>query len=178
MTILMLLLLAVALGADAISLCVGIGMAGIRRKQIYLLTFTIGIFHVIMPVAGYYIGEVVGGYLDRAAAIIGALILIYLGVRMIKEVFSEEGETQILLTNTWGLIVLAGSVSMDALSVGFTLGVKDVNLMQAAIIFGLVAGLMTYLGLTFGKFIGSKIGNKAQLFGGLILIGIGISFLF
>lgn len=170
--------MAIALGADAMSLCLGIGMAGIRRAQIYILTATIAAFHVLMPIIGFLIGELVGGYLDRAAAIIGALILIFLGGRMIKEVLSNKEQTKILLTNTLGLLVLAASVSMDALSVGFTLGVRDVNLIQAAAIMGIVAGIMTYIGLVFGRYIGQKMGDRAQIVGGIILIGIGISFLF
>ncbi|MTI80615.1 MAG: manganese efflux pump [Firmicutes bacterium] len=178
MSLITLFLLAAALGTDAMSLCVGIGMAGVRKKQIILLTATIAVFHVIMPIIGYYIGELVGTYVDKAAAIVGAAILIFLGARMIKNSFSEEEESKVLLANTGGLIVLSGSVSMDALSVGFTLGTQDVNLYQAAVVMGAVAGVMTYAGLRFGNFVGNKIGQRAQIVGGVILIGIGIRLLF
>ncbi len=175
MTLITLLLIAAALGTDAMSLCVGIGMSGATRRQVWLLTGTILIFHIVMPVIGYYIGEFVGSYVDRAAAVIGALVLIFLGVRMIKEAVGDKaGEQKVLLANTGGLLILSGSVSMDALSVGFTLGTAEVNIVQAALTIGVVAGLMTYLGLSFGRFVGEKIGDRAQVFGGIILIGIGI----
>ena len=175
MTLITLLLLAAALGTDAMSLCVGIGMAGATRRQVWLLTGTIFIFHIVMPVIGYYIGEFVGSYVDRAAAVVGALILMYLGVRMIKEALSGKADEQkVLLANTWGLLILSGSVSMDALSVGFTLGTTGVNIVQAALTMGAAAGLMTYAGLSFGRFVGEKIGDRAQIFGGVILIGIGV----
>lgn len=133
-----------------------------------------------MPIIGYYIGELVGSYVDRAAAIVGALILLYLGVRMIKNGFTGDGEDEQkqMLGNTGGLLVLSGSVSMDALSVGFTLGTQDVNLMQAALVMGVVAGIMTYTGLNFGRFVGEKLGEKAQIIGGVILIAIGIRLFF
>ncbi len=179
MTITTLLLLAAALGTDAMSLCVGIGMSGVTRQQVFLLTFTILIFHIVMPVIGYFVGEFVGSFVDRAATIVGALLLIYLGLRMIKEALQgEAGEQKILLANTGGLLVLSAGVSMDALSVGFTLGTLDVNLVQAALIMGAVAGLMTYLGLSFGRFVGEKIGSRAQIVGGIILIAIGIKLFF
>ncbi|MBO8137821.1 MAG: manganese efflux pump [Desulfotomaculum sp.] len=178
MSLATLLLLAAALGTDAMSLCVGIGMSGVIRRQILILTFTIALFHVIMPIIGYHIGELVGTYVDRAAAIAGALLLIYLGARMLKNAFSAEEESRVLLATTGGLVVLAGSVSMDALSVGFTLGTQEVNLYQAAAVMGAVAGIMTYSGLAFGDYVGSRIGNKAQIVGGIILIGIGIKLIF
>ncbi|MBM7853745.1 putative Mn2+ efflux pump MntP [Desulfohalotomaculum tongense] len=178
MSLVTLFLLAAALGTDAMSLCVGIGMSGVLRRQVYVLTFTIAVFHVIMPIAGYYAGELVGRYIGRAAAIAGALLLIYLGVKMIKDMLSEEEEQKILLANTGGLVMLAASVSMDALSVGFTLGTRTVNLYQAAAVMGAVAGMMTYAGLTFGRYVGNKIGRRAQMAGGIILIGIGIKLFF
>ena len=76
------------------------------------------------------------------------------------------------------LVLLGASVSMDALSVGFTLGTQQVNLLLAAGVIGLVAGLMTACGLVFGRFLGNRVGERAQLLGGLILIGIGIKLLF
>ncbi|MEG6617450.1 manganese efflux pump MntP family protein [Peptococcaceae bacterium 1198_IL3148] len=176
MSLITLFLLAVALGTDAMSLCIGLGMSGVKRRQIWLLTISITIFHILMPIIGYYIGELVGSYVDRAAAIVGALILLYLGARMIKNGLTGKGEDdqKQLLTNAGGVMVLSGSVSMDALSVGFTLGTQDVNLIQAALVMGVVAGAMTYIGLNFGRYVGSKLGEKAQIIGGIILIGIGI----
>jgi putative Mn2+ efflux pump MntP len=174
-----LILLAAALGTDAMSLCIGLGMSGVQKRQIWLLTITIAIFHISMPIIGYFIGELVGSYVDRVAAIVGALILLYLGIRMIRNgLTGDGGEQKILLANTGGLVLLSGSVSMDALSVGFTLGTLEVNLIQAALVMGVVAGIMTNIGLNFGRFVGNKLGDKAQVLGGLVLIGIGIRLFF
>jgi len=65
-------------------------------------------------------------------------------------------------------------VSMDALSVGFTLGTRQVNLLFTAGIIGAVAGMMAFTGLVFGRFLGGRIGGKAQLLGGLVLVIIGV----
>jgi len=179
MSLLTLFLLAVALGTDALSFCICLGISRVTWRQVWLLTITILIFHILMPVTGYYIGDLVGSYVDRIAAIVGALILLFLGVRMIKQGFTGDGEDQkILLANTTGLLILAASVSMDALSVGFTLGTQEVNLWQAAIVIGVVAGIMTYMGLSFGRRAGNWLGDKAQIAGGAILIAIGIKLFF
>lgn len=180
MSFLTLMVLAVALGTDAFSLCVGIGLAGVNRRQIMLISVTVLIFHIIMPLAGWVVGEFAGSLLGRAAAITGSLLLVYLGVRMVWSTWRNGGESNpsVIRFSTWGLILLGASVSMDALSVGFTLGTRQVNLLLAAGIIGIVAGAMTAGGLVFGRFLGSWVGEKAQFLGGLFLVGIGVKLFF
>lgn len=169
------LLLAVALGTDAFSMCLGIGMTGVRRSQIFLISITILLFHIAMPLIGWYAGHLAGSLVGRAAGIAGALVLMYLGGRMLWDVHKCDREApKVALVNTWGLLLLAASVSMDALSVGFTLGTVKANLILVAMVFGVVAGLMTFAGLLLGHVLGRWAGEKAQLAGGLILLGIGV----
>lgn len=171
--------LAVALGTDAFSLSIGLGMAGINKRNTIILSITVLIFHIVMPLLGVWAGEIFGSLLGKTANIIGALVLIGLGLKMIKDSFSDEEEEnpQILLANTKGLVLIAGSVSLDALSVGFSLGTQNVNLTVTSLTIGLVAGLMTAAGLVFGRFIGGWIGDKAKIIGAVILLGIGAKFL-
>ncbi|MDD4335089.1 MAG: manganese efflux pump MntP family protein [Desulfotomaculaceae bacterium] len=176
-----LIILAVALGADAFSLCLGIGMAGVNRKQILIISITVLIFHIFMPLAGWYTGELAGALLGRAASLIGAALLIYLGCRMIWDSSRRKGrETGIRIYNfnAWGLALLGASVSMDALSVGFTLGAQQVDLLRTAATIGLVAGIMTAAGLACGRFMSSLVGERAQFLGGVILITVGIKLIF
>ena len=180
MSFITLIILAVALGTDAFSLCVGIGMAGINRKQMFLIILTVLVFHVFMPLAGWYTGELAGNLLGRAASVIGSLLLIYLGFRMIQAALLKDqgAEIKIMKFNLLGLALLGASVSMDALSVGFTLGAQQVDLLRTALTIGLVAGAMTAAGLFLGRFISSVVGERAQLLGGIILVGIGIKLFF
>ncbi len=180
MTLTTILLIAVALGTDAFSLCIGLGMGGVTPKQIAIMTGTVLLFHIGMPLLGVYAGEIFGSVVGHVASYAGALVLLYLGIKMIygslkKNV--EEGPN-VLLTNTVGVVFLAGSVSMDALSVGFTLGTQHVALGQAALIIGLIAGLMTLGGLLLGQKVGGWIGEKAVIIGGLILLVIGVRLFF
>lgn len=171
-------LLAVALGTDAFSMCLGIGMAGVRRIQMFLISGTILVFHVLMPLAGWYAGQLAGSLAGKAAAIAGALVLMFLGARMLWDVYKKDPEDpKVAVVNTWGLILLSISVSLDALSVGFTLGTYKVNLLMVALAFGIVAGLMTFAGLLLGRLLGHWVGERAQLVGGLILFGIGVKLL-
>ena len=174
-----LLALAVALGSDAFSLCVGIGMAGVTRRQITIVSLTVLIFHIFMPLLGWYAGGYLGSKMGRAASIAGAALLVYLGLKMIWDVLKPgDDEPKFIITNTGGLLLLSASVSLDALSVGFTLGTQQVSLALAAGVIGLVAGGMTFAGLTLGRTVGDWIGNKGELIGGIILAGIGIKLFF
>ncbi|BAF61008.1 MAG: manganese efflux pump [Pelotomaculum sp.] len=175
-----LMALAVALGTDALSLSVGIGLTGISRRRILQISATVLLFHIFMPLTGWLVGEFTGSLIGRAAAVIGSLLLVGLGVKMIWAAWRNGGETEPSLVrfNFWGLLLLGASVSMDALSAGFTLGTRQVNLLLAAGVIGLVAGAMTAGGLVFGRFLGSRVGERAQLLGGLILVGIGIKLFF
>jgi len=175
-----LMVLAVALGTDAFSLCVGIGLAGVNRRQITLISVTVLLFHILMPLTGWVVGEFAGSMLGRAASIIGSLILVYLGMRMVWSTWRNGGEPEpnVVRFSFWGLILLGASVSLDALSVGFPLGTPQVNLLLTAGIIGIVAGAMTAGGLVFGRFLGSWVGEKAQFLGGLILVGIGVKLFF
>lgn len=179
MSLLTLLALAVALGSDAFSLCIGVGIAGVTRRQIAIVSLTILIFHIFMPLLGWYAGGYLGSKVGQGAGFAGAALLVCLGTKMIWDALKPGNcEPKFVITNTGGLLLLSASVSMDALSVGFTLGTQQVSMVLAAGVIGLVAGLMTFVGLTMGKFVGCWIGDKAELAGGFILAGIGIKLFF
>lgn len=151
-------------------------MTGVRRMQILIISLTVLLFHIVMPLVGFKVGELAGGLLGRAATVAGALLLFYLGIGMVRDALRKDPEEppRIMLFNNWGLFLLGASVSMDALSVGFTLGTQRVNLLLTVLVFGLVAGLMTFSGLVLGRSLGRWVGERAQLLGGLILLGIGV----
>ncbi|MEW6183122.1 MAG: manganese efflux pump MntP family protein [Bacillota bacterium] len=173
------ILLAAALGIDAFSVCLGIGLAGISRRRGYLLIATIAAFHVVMPLIGWWVGEALGEYLGRLAGMIGAALLFFLGGRMIYTAVRSGAQrrARALRPGIPGLVAVGVSVSMDALSVGFTLGVYRFEPFTVVGTIGIVAGLMTALGLGLGRVISVLVGRRAQFAGGLILFGVGFSLL-
>lgn len=180
MTLFTLFLLAVALGTDAFSMCLGLGMVGVNTRQIVAVSLTVLAFHVLMPLVGWFVGDLAGTLLGRAASIAGALVLIYLGARMLYSAWKGDGEVEHrdALVSTGGLLFLAASVSMDALSVGFSLGTQRVDLPLTVGVIGVVAGLMTCTGLVLGRFIGARFGERAVGVGGALLVGIGVKLFF
>lgn len=182
------IMVAVALGTDAFSLAAGLALGGLRGRRVAYFTAIVGIFHIIMPLAGLCFGLLMGRLLGRVAAIIGALVLAVIGGLMLREAFTARREAgglaakilraapgQAGVVGGLGAIVLmAGSVSLDALSVGFGLGAISVNLPLTVLTMGFIAALMTALGFLAGRRLGGYLGGRAEIFGGLILIAIGI----
>ena len=186
-------LLAVALGMDAFSMAVGLGVTGVRRKHIFLISGVVCLFHVLMPLAGWTLGAITGNAVGRFAGVFGAAVLIIMGLAGILEVveanriqagpghgfgFGSFRPRLHVARGLLGLLVLAGSVSLDALSVGFGLGTFGAELWLTLIMFGTAAGLMTAGGFLFGRNLGQWLGNKGDLAGALILLLIGIKMLF
>jgi len=187
-----LMALSIALGTDAFSMALGIGTTGIRIRRVLEISLVVSIFHVFMPLIGLLIGAFLGKVVGHVATVVGALIVIFIGVQMLWESFKPQliklglasgkgaGDTAKMqvATGFWALSMLAGSVSMDALSVGFSLGTFKANLGTTVLVMGIVSGVMTAAGFLFGRQLGSWLGSKAQALGGIVLLIIGVRLLF
>lgn len=170
-------MIAVALGMDAFSLGIGIGMQGLTISQILKVSTTIGIFHIIMPLVGVAIGHYLSTMIGDVATVIGGSLLVFLGLNMIWSSFAEKDGHSLNQIAGIGLLLLAFSVSIDALSIGFSLGLFSVDIWFAILLFGLMGGVMTALGLSIGTKIGHWLGEYGEIFGGIILLVFGIKFL-
>lgn len=194
MSFALIIAVAVALGADAFSVALALGITGINKGMVIRLSLIVALFHVIMPLTGLWVGESLGHLLGHLANVIGGLVLLWLGGRMIWRVARPKTETYSFqegrkLINRaklpagasltgFGPYLLAASVSMDALSVGFSLGTYGTNVALTVLTMGVTAGLMTGSGLVLGKLLGSRTGDKAELLGGTVLFLIGLRLMF
>lgn len=174
--VLTLLCIAAALGFDAFSLGLGIGLKGIRLRDILKLGFVIGLFHVLMPIGGLLTGQIVSGLLGHVASTAAGVLLILLGGHMIYSSLKGDEVRSFDHRSLWGLLVLALSVSIDAFSVGITLGMFSADLWLTIMLFGLLGGLMSMLGLFLGKKVSGNLGEYGEAFGGAILLVFGVLF--
>jgi len=166
---------AVALGMDAFSFSLALGLIGIRNSMALRLALIVAVFHVFMPLIGLWAGRQLGTLFGDIAIGIGALILFWLGGKMIIGALrNDHNKSSIPNLNGWGIYALAGSVSLDALSVGFSLGTFVSNILRATLIMGVIAGVMTAGGVLIGRKVGDWLGSKAEALGGIILVLIGI----
>ncbi|ADY57549.1 UPF0059 membrane protein yebN [Syntrophobotulus glycolicus DSM 8271] len=170
---------AVGLGMDAFSFALALGLTGIRKAFVWRMVLTIALFHVFMPWAGFCLGSMAGDLFGIVASVFGAILVVALGLKMIYNVLKGNGDSiQVAGLQSWRLYVLAFSVSLDAWSMGFSLGTMVNDILRAIIIIGLTAGIMTGGGILLGNKLGTGLGSNAQVLGGCILLGIGIKMCF
>ncbi|MGZ9586332.1 manganese efflux pump MntP [Paenibacillus marinisediminis] len=171
------IVMAVALGFDAFSLCLGIGFRGVRRLHMLRISFMIALFHLIMPLVGVLTGKWMSAMLGQITGFVAGALLALLGAHMIYN--SLKGESSgFMSTATWvGTIFFALSVSVDSFSVGVSLGMFQSDLWTTIVAFGLFGGLMSVVGLILGNHIGQRIGEYGEAAGGAILLTFGILFL-
>lgn len=99
-----LLMIGTALGMDAFSLGIGMGMRGIRLLTIAKVSLTIGLFHIVMPLIGIGLGLFLTAYVGNIASYIGGFILVALGLHMLWDsLFSVDARGPLLKTTFWGL---------------------------------------------------------------------------
>lgn len=184
-------LLSLALGTDLFSVAIPIGMKPMGLKIVFRAAITFALFHIVLILAGYYMGHFMGAMVERMgtynfdypimaignwASILGALVLTGLGIYMIKEnvcpgVRKEEKQHPL---QGAPLFLLATSVSIDALAAGFSMGMMDVDLIRLSFILGTVIFIIGVVGLSVGHRVGQCIGKRAEVVGGIVLILLGL----
>ncbi|MGV8058220.1 MAG: manganese efflux pump MntP family protein [Smithellaceae bacterium] len=180
MNLITIFLLAVALGVDAFSVAIGIGAAN-RKKSwapVWRLSLAFGIFQFVMPLIGWLAGSTVVELIESFDHWIAFALLALVGGKMIREGFEKESnEEKADQTQGWSLLLLSIATSIDALAVGFSFSVLKTPILFPALIIGIVCFFMTAVGMIFGKGLAKLFGKKVEIFGGVVLIAIGIKIL-
>lgn len=188
------LVLSIALGMDLFSVTIPIGMKPMNLLVIFRAALIFAVFHIVLILTGYHMGHSLGAIIENLgadqirypmivmqnwASILGALVLVGLGVHMIRENFHNEveetGKSHPL--QGFSLLLLAVSVSLDALAAGFSMGMMDVDLLLLSCILGAIIFSIAIAGLTLGRQVGQYIGKRAELMGGVVLIFLGLHIL-
>ena len=175
MTILELFLIAVGLACDAfvVSITLGLKYQHLNLLNKLKIAFTFSTLQVIMPMLGFLVAYNFNSSVTFLTKFIAFLILSLIGLNMIinKE---EDLNYNISLKN---LLILGIATSLDAFAVGLSFAFLKVNMFLSLSLIGLVTFLMCFTGPYLGNYFGSKISNKPQVVGGIILIIIGFKIL-
>lgn len=171
-----LVIMAAALGMDAFSVGLGMGMYKLRLQKIFEIGLMIGLFHVWMPLVGIFAGKLLSEKFGSLASWIGGLLLIILGVQMIWSSLKKEAES-IITPVGFGLLLFALSVSLDSFSVGLSLGIYGAKTVMVILCFGIVATVQTWAGLLLGRKVRGWLGTYSEALGGAILLAFGIKLL-
>lgn len=175
MEFLIVIIIAISLSMDAFSLSLAYGTLGISKKQIYLISIIVGLFHFFMPLIGLFIGNKMFSIFSVNTNYIVFIILIVIGIEMIYESIKKEKTLKIM--QTLEIFLFAFAVSIDSFSIGLTLTTINKHYVISALIFSLTSFIFTLLGLKLGNKLKILIGKLSTTLGGILLIIIGISYI-
>ncbi|MGZ5453638.1 MAG: manganese efflux pump MntP [Candidatus Aminicenantales bacterium] len=174
--------IAVALAMDCFAITLGMACSarGLTMRQAVRMGAYFGGFQLVMPVIGWLAGDRLLGIIQNFDHWVAFGLLALIGGRMIYEsveMSDEEKAGRPDQTRGKRLLILALATSIDALAVGLSLGVVRTSILYPAAVIGVTSFVLTVVGAKLGPVVGRIFGKRAELVGGLILIGIGVKIL-
>ena len=170
--------LSMAMDAFAVSLGVGANRQSEGVRPTFRISFHFGLFQFLLPVIGWFAGLTVASYIKAYDHWVAFALLVFVGGRMIHSGFGNEEETSKKdPSRGWTMVLLSVAVSIDALAIGLSLALVNVDIWVPAVVIGIVTGLVSLLGLRLGSGLGRKFGKRMEVIGGVVLIIIGVRIL-
>lgn len=169
-----LLAIGLAMDAFAVSICKGLALKHAELKHMIIIGLWFGIFQAVMPIIGYFLGNSFYSYISEFDHWIAFALLVLIGANMIRESLSKDEEEVDDNIGFRTMLILAIATSIDALAVGISLAMDNSNIYVSALIIGVITMVISMVGVKIGAKVGSSYGNKAEFFGGAILILLGI----
>ena len=199
MGLLEILMLGMALATDAFSVTISNTFAfdDHRFSRLMRMPLFFGLFQFGMPLAGYFVGGITAELIEKYAGIVSLVILgfigsnmLYSGYKALKEDASEEDEEEAqqgaqqeaqqgAITLSYGKLVFqAVATAIDAFAVGVSFRAHSVDILVASALFGIITAILCTIALFIGKKLGSLLGDRAEMVGGIVLILIGLKAFF
>lgn len=166
-----------AMDAFAVSMCKGTAIRHPDIRSVLIVGLWFGAFQMIMPIIGYYLGGSFYSYIEDYDHWIAFILLALIGVNMIREALSGEEEAVDGDLGFRTMLILAIATSIDALAVGISLAMTGEGILASAAAIGVITFLISAFGVKAGSIFGDRFGSKAELFGGAVLILIGLKIL-
>lgn len=172
--------IAVALSADimAVSVAYGICVKKPKLPETVRISGFFGVFHIIMLSLGWFGGQNLKSLIAGTDHWLAFVLLLFVGLKMIFEAFKpEHKKTPVNPADTKILLLTSVATSIDALAVGISFSLLDISIITACIIVGGVTFILSFAASVIGCRLSGTFGKKAEIFGGVILIFIGIKIL-
>jgi putative Mn2+ efflux pump MntP len=172
----------VGLAMDAVAVSVSSGLAVGRASwsQCLRMALAFGVFQAVMPAIGFALGAFLRGWISAVDHWVAFGLLAAIGGKMVWESLGgdEDGPKEQPDPFAWGrLTVLAIATSIDALAVGVGFAALQMDLISTVLIIGAVTVLLCLPAVRLGGILGDRFAHRAELLGGLVLIGIGLKIL-
>ena len=178
-----LLLIGVGLSMDAfaVSVCKGLAMRKVNKKQAFIIGLFFGGFQALMPFIGWALGTQFESYITSIDHWIAFILLALIGGKMVIEATKTEEEQEIKQMDPpldmKEMLLLAIATSIDALAVGITFAFLQYPIVEAMLIIGMTTFVLSIIGVYVGNAFGSRYQKRAEMAGGIILILIGLKIL-
>lgn len=173
-----LLLIAIGLSMDASAVSMTNGMCyRLKKSRVFAMALSFGVFQGIMPLIGYFVGSL---FLDQIAAFdhwVALILLASIGGKMIWDGFHHNPECPTRSYSFGMLMMQAVATSIDALAIGVSFAAVQTPIWLAVSLIAAVTFLFSLISVSIGVKIGDRLNSKAEIFGGTILILIGLKIL-
>jgi putative Mn2+ efflux pump MntP len=171
--------LALAMDAFAVAIVTGLSLSPLSKRHVFRLSFHFGLFQALMPLIGWAAGTAVYRYISSLDHWVAFGLLAFVGGRMMLASVRGDEEKRATSdpTSGWDLVLLSVATSIDALAVGLSLAMIGSRILVPALVIGVVAAVITALGMVLGRKIGALWGKRVEAAGGIVLIAIGVRIL-
>ncbi|SHI77719.1 Putative Mn2+ efflux pump MntP [Malonomonas rubra DSM 5091] len=171
--------IALAMDAFAVALSAGLILPELTGRHLFRFGFHFGLFQALMPILGWLAGTSIRALIESFDHWLAFGLLVLVGGKMLWEARQDDEENEQPNDPTRGLslVMLSIATSIDALAVGLSLAILGVTIWTPALVIGLVAGILTVCGMLLGRRLGRAWGTGVEIFGGLVLIAIGVKIL-
>lgn len=175
MNIIEIFLIGVSLAMDAFTISICKGIRNNSFKTGITITSFFSVFQFIMPIIGFYIGNILSNRIINYQSYFSSILLIIIGILMIKEDKINELDNKL---NYKELIILSIATSIDALVIGISFSFIKNNIFISSTIIGITTFIICNIGYYLGSLLNKKFHQYANIIGGITLILIGIKLFF
>ena len=174
MKILEIILIGLSLSMDAFSISIILGLKKSRRQAGIMTSFSFGLFQFLMPIMGYFLGNILSNKIISYQEYFSAILLITIGILMLNEKNDNKGENEFNLKE---LLLLSIATSIDAFVIGISFSFLEANIFLSALIIGIITFIICLIGYFLGHLFNKKAHQYANTIGGITLLLLGIKML-
>lgn len=175
------LALGMSMDAFAVSVSKGASLSKPNLREALRTGLIFGVVEAITPLIGWALGLAASRYVMPWSHWVAFGLLLFLGGRMMIEGLRPRDDNETAPPSRhsfWLLVVTAVATSLDAMAVGVGLAFLEVNIVTTSLAIGFATFMMATLGMMLGRFIGPVLGKRAEVLGGLVLMGIGCQIIY
>lgn len=174
------LLIGIGLSMDAfaVSISGGLSCKKVSLKDTLKISVVFGLFQALMPLLGYYTGNLFKGYIEGFDHYLAFMLLSAIGIKMIYEGIKKDGcEIRPFFFRNSNILLLGLVTSIDAFIAGLGLSMSGIQVFPAVLIIGITTFIFSAIGVRLGCRLGCRFEKGADIFGGIILFILGAKML-